>query len=466
MAAFALLVAVGCGGGGAGGTGTSVAGPKVGLFVTASSGPYSHVWVNVKQVNLVGASGTVNVFKSAAGKSIDLASLNQGGKKLFAALGTGTVPSASFSKVQVVTSSSLTVIPTGASNGSQVTFAGAVGGTKTLTFAKTTMASQPIVANFDLSKWSVSGSEVSGSAQEDNGSDVGSGTQEPEDFGGSVSNIGGTAPDMTFDISEDGSTIHVATDATTVIANSDGSANPVLTNGEKVEIVGTVDPTSLILAATSIKIHVGNSEHANRARGTIASLGTDSFVLNVTGCEGMLPSSTTVNVSTTATTTYVDANGISITSAQFFATAAVGSGAEARGTFDQPSNTLTATTVSLRKSEDGGGSGGNGGNHEVQVKGPVASVDVANNLFTVTVGEYEGALLTKGSTITVSLSGSTHLNGLTLATLQTGTNVEAQGTLSGTTLTATEVNAGGDSGGNGGHGGGNGKGNRIHIGRK
>ena len=441
--AAALLAVIGCGGGGAGGGAGVPAGNKVGFFVTSTSGPYSHVWVSVKQVSLVGPAGTVSLVKSTAGKSLDLSSLNTSGKKLFAALGAGSVPSGNYSQIQISLANSVTTIPQGATQGTTGTFSGASGSTKTITFATSANGTRPIVANFDLSKWSVSGTQVSASASEDSGSDVGSGTQEPQDFEGTVGNLAGTPPTLTFDIANDGTTTHVATDANTVISNSDGSPNPVLSNASKVDVVGTLDPTTLILAATNIKIRVGNSQQPNRVTGIVSTNSANTLVLTVHECEGLLPNSSTVNVAVTSATTYLDGHGITLTVDQFFAAAVAGTKVEASGTYDQPSNTLTATALTIRlDGQDGGGGGGGGGNsQETQVQGPAVSVDVANNAFTMTINEYEGALLTKGTTLNVVTTGTTQFNGITLATLTAGTKLEVKGSYSGTTLTATEVNA-------------------------
>jgi len=454
--AVALVAAIGCGGGGSGGGSATPSAKRVGFFVSSTAGTYSHVWVNVRQATLVGPSGSVNLFTSATGKSVDLASLSQSGKKLYAALGVGSVPQANFNKVQVTVDNSVTVIPQGATQGTKNTFAGASGATKTISFAASASGTLPIVANFNLSKWSVSGNQVTASCEGGDGSQVGSGGQEAQDFEGTVGNLAGTAPALTFDITGDGATTHVICDANTVIANSDGSANPVLANNSRVDVLGTVDPTTLALMATSVTIRVGNAAQPNRVAGTIASVTTDSFVLTVNDCHGLQPNSTTVTVATNATTAFQDANGITITAAQFFTAAVVGTSICAKGTYDQPSNTLTAATVSIRQGDQGGG-GGDGGNQEVKVQGPVVTVDVPNSAFTMTIQHYEGALLTQGSTLNVVITATTQFNGTTLATLQAGTTLEVKGTYSGTTLTATEIGTGGDMGGDGGGNGGGGR---------
>ncbi len=448
----ALAIAVGCGGGGASGGAGTPAGQHVGFFVTSNAGPFAHVWVNVKQVSLTSASGNVTLLKSSAGKPVDLSSLNKAGKQLFAALGVGNIPQRSYSQVQVTVDNNVSVFPTGATHGTAGSFVGATGALKTITFPTNSTGTQPIIAKFDLSKWSMAGSQVTASAQDDSGSQVDSTSQEPEDFEGSVSNLSGTAPTLAFDISGDGNTTHVTTDATTTIANSDGSPNPVLTNNSRVDIVGTLDSTTLILAASSIRIHVGNSHQPNRLVGTVASATSDALVINISGCEGILPSNSTANIATTSTTTYLDGHGLSLTQAQFFTAAAVGTRIDAQGTYDQSSNTLTATTLSIRKEGEGGdgGSGGGGGNdQEAQVQGGVASVDVANSAIVMTISEYEGVLLSKGASLNIATTSSTVFNGVTLATITSGMNLEVRGTYANNVLTATEVKLNGD-----GHGGG------------
>ena len=461
LLAVATAMVVGCGGGGAGGGASTPAGPKVGLYVTSSGGNYSHVWVSIKQVNVIGSGGTLAVFKNSTGKSIDLASLNQSGSKLFAALGVTSVPASSYSKVQVVLNNSVTVIPNGASQGTQGTFAGATGGSKTITFPTTFNGMRNLVANFNLANWSVSGTQVAATAQDDDGSQVSGGTQEPQDFQGPVANLSGTPPTLVFDISNDGTTTHVVTSATTVIANSDGSANPVLANNSVVDVIGTIDTTTNDLDATSIKIHVGSTHIGNDARGTVTttSASTNSFVISVNGCDGILPNSSTVTVDVTSTTNFLDGSGLSITAAQFFTAAVAGTRIDAQGTYDSTSSTLTAMTVSINQDQ---------GSHtqETQVVGPVVAIDTTNNDFTMTVQKYEGSLLTQGSTITVALTSTTNLNGLTLAGLTAGTSLEVQGTYIGTTLTAKEINTASSTGGDSGSGGGGGGGIIFHRSHK
>jgi len=464
--AAAAAVAAGCGGGGSAGGTAAPATKRVGFFVSSTAGTFSHVWVNIKQAALIGPTAKATLFTSAAGKTIDLASLNQSGTKLFAALGVGSVPQANFSTVQITVDNSVTVIPQGATQGTKNTFAGATGSTKTISFSANSAGTTPIVANFDLSKWSASAGQVSASCGSGDGSQVGSNSETAQDFDGAVGNLAGTAPSLTFDLTGDGMTTHVITDANTVIANSDGSPNPVLANNSRVDVIGTVDPATLALLATTVTIRVGNTVQPNRVSGTIASTGTGTFILNIDDCHGMLPNATTVNVATTATTTFQDGNGITVTAAQFFTAAVVGTRVSAQGTFDQASNTFTATSLSIRQDDHGGGGGGHG-NRGLEVDGPVVTVDAANNAFTMTIQHFEGALLTQGSTLTVVTTASTQLSGVTLATLQAGTVLEVKGAISGTTLTATEISTGDDMGDDGGgHGGDDGHDDLLHPKRK
>jgi len=445
LLAAALAITIGCGGGGAGSGSNVSTGQKVGFFVTSTSGQYSHVWVNVKQVSLSSPSGSVTLFKSTNGKSIDLSSLSQSGKQMYAALGVGNIPTKSYSQVQISLDNSVTVIPTGSTQGTTATFAGATGTTKTIAFSTTANGTQPIIAKFNLSQWSIKGNQVTATASDDSDSGgAGTGTQEPQDFEGVVSNLTGTAPTLSFDITEDGSTTHVTTDATTTIANSDGSANPVLANGAKVDVVGTVDATSLVLAASSVTVRVGNSgQQINRLVGTVASSSSTGFVINVSGCEGLLPSNSTANIAVTGTTTYLDANGISVTFAQFQTLAVTGTKISAQGAYDQPSNTLTATSISIRtdgEGGNGGGNGGGGGDHMAQVQGAVTSVDVANNAFVITISEYEGVALSKGASLSVAVSNTTKFNTGSISTLAVGNKVELLGSYANSVLTASSVN--------------------------
>src|SRR4051794_37231979 len=82
----ALAVVAGCGGGGGSTSSTGGGGgsSSVRLFATDDmSTGFDHVWVNIKQVSLVGASGDQTLFTDPNGRLIDLKTLRDSAGRRF-----------------------------------------------------------------------------------------------------------------------------------------------------------------------------------------------------------------------------------------------------------------------------------------------------------------------------------------------------------------------------------------------
>lgn len=443
------LIVAGCGGGGGGGSSSSA---QARVFVTDNLGNYDHVWVMVKEVDLVGPSGTQVVFVSSAGQPLDLPTLNVSGVQHFAFLGLKGVPAGNYTQMVFKLDDQVVLFPHGVNVGQNRTFAGSSGGLASLTVslsAGQVSGKTDFVGDFDLSQWSDDGVHVTASVREGDRSGLGDDSRhDREDFEGRVSNLAGTAPTFTFDLSqENGTPLHVTTDATTEIFNSNGTPNPALANGERVHVKGTFDPTAGVLAATSVKIQTGGDHDQPDANGAVVSVGVGTFVMTVDEAEGFIPSDVSINVVPDPAAVFIGDDCTTLTSDEFFALLAAGVHVEVAGTYDSASNTFTATRLKVEHGEDGGG-GGDGDGHDAQVTGVPSNVNAGAGTFDVTVSEWEGGSLHAGDVVHVVTNGDTHFkdaNGETITSTQffagMGTSpVEVEGHLAADlTLTARKA---------------------------
>jgi hypothetical protein len=413
---------------------------------------FDHVWVKIHKVELEGPNGSVTAFEDAAGKVIDLTTLTDNGVSRFALLGLRSVPAGNYSGVRVTMAEALTLVPKGQTQGVSRTFSDSSNGTKRVTFglpAGTNITgTQDLVVDFDLSQWTDNGATVTAVVKHHNGQGLNDDArQEAEDFEGIASGLSGTAPNFTFDLAFGGTTLRVVTDARTSIFNSNGAPSPTLANGKRLEVRGVFDTTTRTMKATTVKVEDGNNQDEAEAEGRVGQVGANDFTLTLSEAEGFIPTSASLRVVTTAGTRYFSRGGIVITKAQFFAAISVaGQRAEAEGSYDAASGTITATKVKLEDGDDDNNDDG-----DLEVEGPAANVNAGAGTLSVTVQKWEGTVLTPGSVVNVVTTGGTEFRldggsngGRTskaefFAALANGERVEVEGDLNGTTLTATKI---------------------------
>jgi hypothetical protein len=450
LAASAILA--GCGGGGSGSLSSPVgARSTVGVFITDAVGAYDHVWVTIHKVELVGDKGVITLFDDSAGKVIDLVSLNHAGQQQFALLGVQSVPAGSFSQARFHLASTVTLFPTGSPTGVTKPFDDLAAGEKVLNLPLAT-SGKDVVADFDISKWHDNGDTVTAVVVSGQSAKVSGNSQADQQFKGSLALLSGTAPNFAFDLSGPSGTLHVVTNDKTAITNGDGSPSPVLVNGEPVEVEGTVDATTKTITALTVKVENAETEAEAEAKGTVSTIGTDTFTLTVATTKGFQPANTTVTINVDASTVFSSEGGVSLTHDEFFAALTAGAKSEAEGTFDPTSNTLKAAKVSVENEAE------NEQGHEIQIIGPASAVDSSAGTLTITVQKWDGTVLSAGSTVNIVTNSQTDLRGITLATIKAGDSLEVRGPIANGTLTAVRLRAN-TSGGNGGSGsGGNGQG--------
>ncbi|MCC7230597.1 MAG: DUF4382 domain-containing protein [Fimbriimonadaceae bacterium] len=454
LAAAVLVAAIGCGGGGGGGGGA--AGQSASIFITDNLiVGYDHVWATVKKVELnkVGG-GTSVVYNDSLGTTLDLRSLRDGSGRRFKFLAREDNLSGQFEGVTVTLDDDVVLYPTGATTGQPRLFQGAVGGNKVLSAAFPAQAFGPgnddLSIDFDLAQWNDNGTEVTDAvivAVLDDNSVDDPGRCDDDDYKGTISNLQGTAPDLTFTLTRNNMSFEVQCDANTRIHRSEGSGNPVLANGQRVEVRGKFLATTNVLDADKIKIEDANSAESDEAQGTVSNLDAvaGSMKLDVYDADHFIPVSNPIDVASTDSTKYRARSGVIVTRAEFFALLSDGAHVEVEGDYDSGTNTLTAKKMKL---EDGDGGGGGGGEDEAEVKGATGSVDLGAFTFTVVATNFSGINVPPGTVIDVVTNGSTKYRGLSGGSQLTqaeffaalsgtpGQKAEVEGHWNGTVLTA------------------------------
>jgi hypothetical protein len=333
-------------------------------------------------------------------------------------------------------------VATGSATATDAVFDGATLEEKILTVtfrSAVNPATKPkVVIDFDLKNWNLVAGIVtaSGDAFVKHGNDDGindSSRHEQDDYSGTVSALSGAAPVQTFTINKKGRSINVATDASTVIFNNNGTDNPALTNGLKVEVTGIFDTTANVLKARRVKVErESESDDEAKVKGTVTGTNEALGMITTTidHAEGFVPQATTALVATTETTKFFGRSGINITKAEFFAMIVNNvTRVEAEGI----STSGIGITAMRVKIEDGDSHGGGGdddddSHHEAELKGRVSNLNLETKTFDLTVSRWEGVSLTAGAVVKVTAPSIP-------ADVVNGARVEAEGRYDVTTST-------------------------------
>ncbi len=403
------------------------------VYITDAAGAYDHAWITVKKVDVVGRKEAVTVYDDPVGKMIDLVPLAGTVKQQFALLGIARVAAEPSFQVRVTVDQSVTLVPTGASEGTTYTFAGSASGSKTFTIS---VGHDPrgVVADFDVANWQIADGQIVGVVKGGDISHVGPGDHAHQNFRGTVSHLSGSAPTVTFDLTHGNHTLHVTANDQTILSNSDGSQNPVLANGANVRVAGTFgDRGSFTITASEIEIHKAPHQRKAFAEGIVRRSGTDSFTMTPRHVDRFHPRAHDVHVSTSADSLFFK-NGVSMTGAEFFAAISHGSRVMVHGAYDRATNTIAAAHINLIERHEN--------RHHVGVHGTVSGVDPAAGTFNLTLRGWEGAQLHVGDVVQVVTNDQTRFVGVALDHLRNGQNVRVVGDLNRTTITAALVHAG------------------------
>ncbi len=464
--ALSTLSLVGCGGGGSSiATGTKGTSKASVLVTDAFSDVYSHVWATIYHVALVPATGTNNganvvLYDNPAGIQIDLTTLRDSTGARFSFLGSNTIPAGTYTAIAVTVGPTMQLFPVGATTGTSVpvdtTLPKDASGNPILTDTfknpKTLAANTTnnLIVDFKLASFVIRDSKVIPVVAE--GDPTGCtdpSRHNPNEYMGTVSNLTGTSPTLTFTLTYgNGNTATVTTTASTALFSAPtpgtghetqqfqglptanaaytldfpidttkpysvtvggvplvaGTATgttgdyyidaslpnvihlrnaitnqaivnityfpltttttPTLANGSVVDVTGTLDTTTQNLVATQVEVLPATGSTATKmqqAFGTASTLNATAgtFTLTAVRTGGFTPSQVTVNIVTTATTTYLSDAGATLAEADFFTALTTTPIANVQGTYDATSNTLTANTIRIdNTANDGGWEGG------------------------------------------------------------------------------------------------------------
>lgn len=376
LAVCALLgtvTLIGCGGGG-GSSSTSSAFSRASVLLSDSPNEdYAHVWATIYHAELVPQAGTngganVVLYDNPTGIQVDLRTLRDSTGARFSFLSSATVPAGTYTAVTVTVGPTMQLFKVGATTGATATVDTTLpkdsNGNPILTdtFKKPktfSSTSTNLVLDFNLAHFIVTGSKVLPVVEDGDTSTCGDpGRHNPNEVIGTVSNLTGTSPTLTFTLTPgSGTAITVVTTASTAVSGS-----TTLADGVVADVTGTLDTTTQNFVATTLQVlpagtalpGPSTTQRASGAAGTLdATAGT--FVLTVTDARGFTPTTTTVNVVTSSTTVYHDDSGATVDEATFFTDLATTATVCLQGTYDSTSNTFTATGISITNHANDGG---------------------------------------------------------------------------------------------------------------
>lgn len=450
-----FLVLSGCGGSGGGAGGGGSASARVGVFFTDNlSAGYDHVWVTAYKVELSNGASSVTVLDNPAGEAIDLRALGTpaGGQFLF--LGPGSVPTGSYTKVEITLGRTVNLFTTGATTATVASFPPAMnsGANSKLELPLAppltiTGSGQNLVIDFDLPNWTLAGGVVTPALLRHNGTGLDDlNRHEDEDYKGTLSGLSGSAPNQTFTMTRLGAQIQViCTSATTIFAHN-GAAGAALANGQIVEVRGVFDVLAQAIRAHSVKIEDGEDGGAGDPKvegfASEVNAGAGTFKLTTALVRGFVPTQNKVNVATNPTTIYLNNAGTAITKTAFFeAIGMAGAKAEAEGHYVSASNTLTAHKVKLEDEDEA---------NEAETRGIVNSENPESGFVVIDAAgaETTGFTLPAGGQVKLQSSATTTFKSAAGATISkaqffelvaVGMTVKGNGTYSAGVLTCRKM---------------------------
>jgi hypothetical protein len=462
--AAALLLA-GCGGGSSGGGGAS---GGINMFMTDDLDTgISAVWVKIYRVELESqGGGRTVVFDDANGKVFNLRALNDGSPR-YAFLGRDGVPAGTYTGMRFTLDKDVRVVPVGSSTGNLRSFADVYLDpgdpsrallTMTFTAPKTiSPGSMDIVADFVLATWTENGLKIENAlvAEGGTGGISNPGRHDEDDFKGTVSDLAGSTPNFTFNVTTaSGVVIPVSTNTSTSFMNHNGTPNPVLANGKRVEIRGTFSPTDGRVLATSVKIksasdNDGDDPHEAKGVASNISSAAGTFDVELGEAEGFIPTETVVHVTTSATTQFFTDRGVLISQSSFFDLIAAGNVmVEAEGVWTEGTNTLAAVKVKIEDEDD---------DHNAEAKGSPNTIDEPSGTFRIQLTEWEGFagsagmqvnVVTTGGTVYENDAGEQISKATFFAALATSPGVKVEGLFVDGTITASKARLRASTGGN------------------
>lgn len=443
LASFAVLAIAlsGCGGGGGN---PNIFGPqKVDTYLTDSfREDYDHVWITIYKAVIDGPV-PATLFEDPNGRVIDLKTLRDASGKRYAFLDTAQVDAAVYSDLAITLGNSLVIVPAGSSTGQTREFADLHddGAFSTLHFSMlgyslTTGVALPI--DFDLASWSLDGSgKVRASIKLVDAPGISSQTRhEAVTVRGTASAFTGSGPNLTFNLQRAGRPdLKVVTSNKTRIYFASGATSPALTDGSSVEV--TAIGIGGTMVASRIEIQDAGTGNPDEVSGTASAPNeaAGTFRLAVDTAQGFTPTVTDYTIATNDLTKLLSDTGEPLTKAEFFAALAGAASVTVDGS-PSGSGQFDATRVKIDADAS---------LNQVAVTGPIAALSA--NVFSLTLGQWNGTNLRQGDVINATLGGSTVyvLNGTQVdkttffGTVGVDTVVRVEGLITDDTITALRV---------------------------
>ncbi len=440
IVAFFTLLLVGCGGGGGGGSASGSAR----LFLTDSfNDDYSQVWLRIHKVELRNQATVAwaTAFESNAGVLIDAKTLRDVSGARFSLLANGVIPLATYDAVRITFEDKVVLVPAGGGSGLEKTVDDNGGDRDNQNRPRRVFSLNPpinaggsdVIIDIDLANFTLTfgGTKVLMSLQQGSNSGLNDPNRhELEDYHGTIANLSSSSFTLN---TTGGGPLNVRYDGTTVIFRESTGASATLANGQFVEIDARWDASQGALIAKVIKIEDGNSPNEAEVKGGVTNLNLAANVMTLTNIrevENFTPQGSTVTVLWTNSTVFRRSGDI--VTEEFLKNFNI---AEAKGSYNVATNTLTATRITL-EDENGPGQG------EAECKGTAANVNLAGDQMTLNnITQIFGFTPPPGLSITVVWNaGTVFRNGNTIATeaiVSNGGFYEVKGTYNPATQTLT-----------------------------
>ena len=351
----------GCGGGGGNSNAPAVRSASVGVYVTDGfREDFSQVFITLVKVELSDGRQFRTVFEDTAGKVINASAL----ANVAQLLARVSVPEGNYTQARITLGDHITLVSAagGASTTAPIDDSVGVhsGSQVALTIPTATQVTaggaSKLLIDFDLPGFELVSGRVKPHVRGGDDAQFQHASKEAE-LKGTVANLTAQGFDLVL---PGGQKTAVQIAASTSIFTGKTGATVNLTNGQTVEVKGSVDPTTLIVTADRIKVEeAGGDDHGGehtaagtQAEGTVAGIDATakSFALTLREVEGFQPTGGAVTVVTTTATVF-ERHGHShddSSGSADFSIVTAGAQAEAFGTFDSTTQTLNAQRVEVR----------------------------------------------------------------------------------------------------------------------
>lgn len=350
LAPLVLGLVVGCGGGSGTGSSLTSGGGRAALDVYVTDGfsdQYKQVLATLYKIELT-TDGTTyqTVFSDTNGRTLDLASLASTSELLASV----TVPAGTYTQARITFGDHVTLV---ANNGTSTSVAvdpgigtqanGQVAVTVNTPTRVQANQSNTVFVDFKLAEFQLIGNVLRPSIGCGNGDSGQIGKKRTVHLRGTVSNLNGTTS-FTLTGEEDRTVTVNLTSSTTITSGQTGSM-ATLANGQSVIVEGTFDRATSTVTATAVTLNDFTTINHAEAHGTVASIDTaaGTFVLTVQRAEHIQPTGGTITVATNPNTIFA----IGRHQQGSLSNVTVGSAVEVGGSFDTPSQTLTAKVVGV-----------------------------------------------------------------------------------------------------------------------